>query len=99
MAKWSRTKVGEVVKGKVDTDQEGNVISRKPDYIKIYQDVTLRKGQFLNLETVADQKKSAEEANKAGKLVGENFEKVMGRLNKIPDFIRFEIVLVNKEAE
>ena len=99
MARWSRTKVGEVVKGKVDTDQEGNVISREPDYIKIFQDVTLKKGQYLNLETKQAQIESAEKANKEGKLTGENFEKVMNRLTKIPDFIRFEIVAVRKEGE
>jgi len=98
MAKWSRTKVGEVIKGKVEKDAEGNVIKRDPDYIKVYQDVVLKKGDYLNLETKDEQIKSVNKAKENGKLDEEMTNKILERLNKIPDFVRFEIVQVKKEG-
>jgi len=101
MAKYSRKTVGSVCKNK-DT--------AKPDYItlrggtaevlakalmKLDKDNNLN----LNLESKKFQLESLEQAVSAGKLSGENAEKARERINKIPDWVRFEIVLVEKNKE
>lgn len=87
MAKYSRTTVGSVVKGK----------DGKPDYIKISKDVMLKQGDYLNLESKAQQLKSIKEAVDAGKLSGEVAERVMENVEKIPEFVRFSIVRIEKQ--
>jgi hypothetical protein len=89
MAKKMRKVIGSVVKS-----SDPN----KPDYIKISQDVVLQKGQFLNLESKKHQLQSLEGAVASGKLSKETAAKVQERIEKIPDFVRFEIsILVDKE--
>lgn len=88
MAKYKRTVIGSVVKNKE---------AGKPDYIKVNGAHVLKDGQFLNLETKAAQLASLDEAVKAGKLSGEVAESARERINKIPDFVRFQIVAVEKE--
>ena len=56
-----RREVGSVVKGK----------DGKPPYIKLSSDVSLKKGQYLNLESKATQLKSLEGAVEAGKISAE----------------------------
>ena len=89
MAKWNRTVIGSVVKGK-----EG-----KPDYIQISNDVILKKGDYLNLESKKTQLESAESAIKAGKLAGDAQAAVLERINKMPDFVRFHIVRIEKQSD
>lgn len=78
--------VGSVVKG-----QNG-----KPDYIKISRDVVLKQGEYLNLESKKQQLESAEAAHAAGKLSAEILEKIKARLEKMPDFVRFEISVLRE---
>ena len=87
MAKYKRTNIGSVVKGK-----DGGA-----DYIKISKDITLKQGDFLNLESKAQQMKSVQEAVTSGKLSGEVAETIMENLEKIPDFVRFQIVRIEKQ--
>lgn len=89
MSKYKRTVVGSVVKGK----------DGKPDYIQVSNDVILKKGDYLNLESKKTQLESAEAAIKAGKLGGDAQAAVLERINKIPDFVRFHIVRIEKQAE
>lgn len=83
MASKKRVVVGSVVKSKE---------AGQPDYVKINQDVTLKKGQTLRLESKKQQIDSAKAAIANGKLSGELGEKILERLEKIPEFVRFEIV-------
>lgn len=87
MAKSKRKLVGSIVKGK-----EG-----KPDYIKVRGTHVLNDGQFLNLESKAQQLASLEAAVAAKKLPEEVAKGVRERINKIPDFVRFEIIAIEKE--
>lgn len=99
MAKYSRKTVGSIVKSK----EEG-----KPDYIKLRGDTSEalikallkvqdpKKGLMLNLESKKFQMDSLNSAIEAGKLKGEGATKAMERVTNIPDWVRFEIVLVEK---
>ena len=85
MAKWQRQVVGDVRKN----DKGGS-------YIKIKDDVTLKRGQCLNVESKAEQLAGVDKALADGKMSEEVAEKVKERINKIPDFILREIILLNK---
>lgn len=87
MSKYKRMVVGDVVKGK-----EG-----KPDYIKVSNDVVLKKGDFLNLESKSMQLKNIKQAVKDGKLSSDVAEGIMEKINKIPDFVRFNIVKIERQ--
>jgi hypothetical protein len=76
MAKKKRNVVGSVLKSK-----DGG-----PDYIK------MKDGKVYRLESKKAQLESLEAALAAGKLSEEVGEKVRERINKTPDFVRFEIV-------
>ena len=90
MAKQKRVIVGSIIKNKDNT---------KPDYIKMDKDVVLKKGQYLNLESKKLQIEKLEAAGKAGKLSEDLVEKMKANLEKIPDFVRFQIVLLEQQAE
>ena len=90
MAKAKRSVIGSVCKSK-DTG--------KPDYIKVRDDLTLRKGQILRLESKKFQLESLQGAVSAGKLSSELGEKIKERIEKIPDWVRFEIVAVEAASE
>ena len=88
MAKYKRAVVGSVVKSKE---------AGKPDYIKVNGNHVLKDGQYLNLESKQFQLSSLEEAVKNGKLSGDAAQAARERINKIPEFVRFQIVSVEKE--
>lgn len=96
--KYSRKTVGSVFKSKEAGD---------PDYIKLRGDtgedlikalasMDRTKGLSLRLESKKFQLESLDEAVAAGKLPAETGDKVRERINKIPDYVRFEIVLLTK---
>jgi len=76
-----RRDIGSVIKGK----------DGKPDYIKISQDVTLKKGQYLNLETKARQLENLQKSVASGKLSTDLGEKIKERLENTPEWVRFNI--------
>lgn len=78
MAKLKRSVVGSVYKAK----EAGKV-----DYIKMRDT-----GKTYRLESAAYQLKSLEDAVAAGKLSDDVAEKVRERIQKIPEFVRFELV-------
>jgi|DEB19_MinimDraft_3_1074340.scaffolds.fasta_scaffold66083_1 hypothetical protein len=90
MAKSKRSVVGSVCKSKD---------AGKPDYIKIRDDMSLKKGQILRLESKKYQLESLQGAVTAGKLSSELGEKIRERIEKIPDWVRFEIVAVEAASE
>lgn len=93
MAKYKRTIVGSVCKGK--KNEETGVIA--PDYIQVSNDVTLKRGDFLNLESKKMQQENLDSAVKAGRLGGDAQTAIQERIDKIPDFVRFQIVRIEKQ--
>jgi hypothetical protein len=89
MAKSKRLTIGSVCKSKD---------AAKPDYIKINEDVTLKKGDFLNLESKAYKLKSLDEAVTAGRLQGDAAERIRKNIEEFhKDWVRFDIVQVIKD--
>lgn len=74
--------IGSVVKSKDPT---------KGDYIKINEDVTLRKGDILNLESKKAVQDRLESLKAAGRLKPESEEKLQKYINNWKDFVRFEV--------
>lgn len=85
---YKRTKVGSILKSK-DTTQ--------PDYFKIDNDISLKKGDILNLESKKSKLASLEKNVENGKLGGDLAEKIKGDIEKMPDFVRFEVIKVTKD--
>lgn len=83
-----RITIGSVYKGKPSEDGRPS-----SDYIKISTDVELKKGMSLQLKSKAQQLQDLEDGLEAGRLSEETGEKIRARIDKIPDFVRFEIVL------
>jgi|CXWK01.1.fsa_nt_gi hypothetical protein len=82
--KPKRRVIGSVLKSKDNPKQS---------YFKVGQNpVTLRPGETLSLESKEEQLASLDRAVEAGKLSPELAEKSRERINKIPDFVRFEVV-------
>ena len=90
MAKYTRTTVGSIIKGK-----EG-----KADYFlvnkSLKEPVVLQAGDILNLESKTAQLASLEAAVSSGKLQPEYGDKARERINKIPDFVRFDVIMAKK---
>ena len=87
MAKWQRLNIGDVLADKED---------KSKSYIKINNDVTLKAGDYLNLESKKDQLDGITKAFEMGKVSEEVFESAKNRIEKIPDFVRFSIVKLTK---
>lgn len=90
--KWNRKVLGSVCKGKAGAPGEPNA----PDYIKVFGDHVLRDGQFLSLESPAQQLAGAEKATAEGRLHPDILEKIKAKIAKIPAYVRFEIVSLEK---
>ena len=73
--------------GSVNKAKEGN--SR---YIKISEDITLKKGQYVNLESPSDQIAGLQQAMQEGKLSEDYALKQIERLRKTPDFVSFHLI-------
>lgn len=105
MAKWNRTVVGSILKGKVQDD--GTVSS---DYLKIKADAkygkvlldALKRAQdgnkdlIVNLESAKSQLADIEKSVASGRLGEEMAAKIRERIAKVPDYVRFELVLLQK---
>ena len=105
MAKYKRTKIGSILKGKQVEGEDGKPLFKdgkpvmKPDSFKVFGNHTLLDGQYLNLESKADQLRNLEKGIASGKLTGDVIEKIRERLNKIPDFVRFEVIKLDSNSE
>ena len=89
MAKLTRKSVGSLYKSKDPT---------KPNYIKINSKdpITLQPGQIIRAESQKFQLSSLEDAISQGKLSGEIAEKIRDRVNKIPEFVIAELVILEE---
>lgn len=93
MANWNRQQIGKITKKTKDKQRYENV----PEFsLKIDQDITLKAGSYLNLENKAF-KLASLEANKE-KMSEENYEKALERINKMPDFVFFEVIKLDKNS-
>lgn len=93
---YSRKQIGSVLVTKDEKlkykDEKGNPI--KEFYIKITEDVSFKKGDFINLEN-KKVKLASLEAYK-GSMSAEAYDKALERIEKMPDFVQFELVQVTK---
>lgn len=85
MAKFKREVVGSFLKAKEDG---------KAPYIKIKNAVTFKEGDIIRVENKKFQLASLESAIQSGKLSGENAEKARERINKIPEFVLGELIVL-----
>jgi hypothetical protein len=85
---YKRLKIGSILKSR----EEG-----KPDYIKIDTDIVLKKGDSLSLESKKSKLASLEKNIENGKLSGDLADKIREGIEKMPEFVRFEIVKVTKD--
>ena len=85
---YVRKTIGSILKSK----NEGET-----DYIKISEDIVLKKGDTLSLESMKSQLASLERAVENGKLSQEVSDKMRVNIEKMPSFIRFNIVKVTKD--
>lgn len=93
MAKSKRTIIGSVIKSNDPT---------KPDYIKFNLKMvaggvlTIKDGQTVAVETKKYQTESLQKAIQSGKVSEDFGAKIQSRIDKIPDFVRGEIILIEK---
>lgn len=87
----ARNKIGSVYKSMDPT---------KSNYIKVdlfgKDAITLRHGEYINVESKAYQLKSLEKALAEGRISEDNAEKAKGRIEKMPDFVLGELILNSK---
>lgn len=88
MAKWNRKVVGSFIKSKDAT---------KPPYLKFKEEVTIKEGQFIRVENKKFQETSLQQAIASGKLSEEIGEKALARLEKMPDFVLADLVILSQE--
>lgn len=76
----------------------GSVVASKDNpkefYIKVKTDVRLSAGQTLRLESKQQQIDSITKAEAEGKVSGEMANDIRARAEKIPDFVKFEIIML-----
>ncbi len=98
MAKYKRVNVGSVVKDQDKTKPDYIKLNPKaiPDFIEALQNVKEGENMYLNLESKATQLSGLEYAVENGKLSPENAAKARERIEATPEFVRFQVILVNK---
>jgi len=86
--KWTREKLGSVLKDKKDETKF---------YVKFNKNCSFNEGDCVNLESKKQQLDSIDDAVSAGRLTDETMvNEIKERINKIPDFVKFEIVKVSR---
>ena len=98
MAKLKRRTIGSVIKSKVAGEQDYIKLrgDTSQDLIKALSLADPKKGLSLRLESKASQLSSLEGAVTAGKLSEDVAETIRERIGKIPDYVRFEIILLSE---
>jgi hypothetical protein len=98
VSKYKRVTIGSVVKSQDASKADYIKINPKikDDLIDALQNMDEEKGLYLNLESKQSQLESIERAVENGTLTEENAAASRERVEKMPDFVRFNIVLVRK---
>jgi len=88
MAKKSRFYFGKILKG-----AEG-----KPDFVAIDKEITLKEGEFVNLESKAQRLKELEDSVAEGRLSQDKADDIAAKVNKQSDRVRFSMYVVRSKA-
>ena len=102
MAKFKKTVIGSVLKsqnGGLDYVKIRPTVRGEDGKVVVLEDITLKSGTTLSLENKASKIQSAKKALEEGKLSEETVEKIIAQAEQMPDFVRFEIVLLEKNAD
>lgn len=65
-------------------------------YIKVSEDFSMSKGQFINIVSKSDRLELAERLLSEGKISEEIAQKMVERANKIPDFVLAELEITQE---
>lgn len=87
--KKKRVVVGSLCKPREEDSSKGY-----PNYIQIKDDVTFKKGDFIRAESKKFQLTSLEKAVADGKLSPELGEDIKKRIEKIPDWVIAELIVL-----
>lgn len=68
----------------------------KPNYLKVDNDVVLKKGQFLNMQTTKQERESLEANISNGKIKADMGKILLEKLEKRPDFVLANIYFLDK---
>lgn len=85
-----RITIGQVCNPKDKTKRRYIQISKN-----LKEPVVLKPGQYINLESKADQLAGLKAALAAGKISPENAEKAQARIEKIADWVVAELVMIS----
>ena len=88
-AKKKRVVIGSLCMPKAEQKDKGF-----PNYIQIKDTVTFQKGEYIRAESKAFQIKSLEQAVQDGKLSSEMGEDIKKRIEKIPDWVIAELIVL-----
>jgi len=86
---WTRDVVGSFLKSKDDS---------KPPYLKFKKPVAIKEGDMFRVESKKFQLTSLQLAADAGKLKPEQVDKAKERIEKMPDFVLGDVVLLSKDS-
>lgn len=88
MAKLKRTIIGSFVKSKDPT---------KPPYIKVKAGITLKEGEYIRVENKKFQLDSLAAGVEAGRLSADTAESMRERIEKMPDFVLGDVLVLRPE--
>jgi CRISPR/Cas system-associated endoribonuclease Cas2 len=77
--------------GKILKGAEG-----KPDFLVIDKDITLKEGQFVNLESKKQRLDDLQESVSNGRLSEETASSLREKVNKLSDRVRFSLYIVRE---
>ena len=87
--KRKRVVLGSLIQASAEDKKKG-----LPNYIKVRESVTLNAGESIRAESKKFQLESLDKAVADGKVDGEYAEKIKERINKIPDWVIAELVVL-----
>lgn len=70
----------------------------KSNYIKLAADVNLKTGQYIQVESQKFQRESLERAVAAGKLGADSASKISERIERMPEFVLAELVVLEERT-
>jgi hypothetical protein len=84
-----RVVVGSLCKVKQEDKDKG-----MPNYIQVKDDINLKKGEYIRAESKGFQLENLEKAVAAGKLSEEIAGQIRERIEKIPDWVIAELIIL-----
>ena len=87
MAKWDRKEIGHIAAPKIEGD---------PCYIKITEDIVLKKGDYINLETMQYRLEQLDKRVEAGYVSAEDAEVKRENIKKMPTWKKSALIKLTK---